>query len=68
MAFRKNDPKVILAMAKAANLPPNAFEVEFDDQGAYILNHPESQKWSTEKRKAVKAAAEALLGARAFLM
>lgn len=67
MAFRKNDPKVILAMARAASLPPDAFEVDFD-QGAYILNHPESQKWSTEKRKAVEAAAEALLGERAYLM
>ena len=54
-------------MARAANLPPDAFEVYFD-QGAYILNHPESQKWSTEIRKAVEAAAEALLGERAHLM
>lgn len=66
---RNNDARVIQAMAEAANLPPGAFTVEID-QGEYILNHPDSQRWGREKRDAVVAAAKRVLppGSRASLM
>lgn len=66
---RKNDRNVIQAMADAAHRPPGPFTVEID-HGEYILNHPESQAWSAEKRAAVIAAAKSVLppGSRASLM
>jgi len=56
-------------MADAAHLPPGPFTVEID-HGEYILNHPDSQKWSAELRAAVVQAAKSVLppGARASLM
>lgn len=69
MTIRKNDRRVIQAMADAAHLTPGPFTVEID-HGEYILNHPDSQKWSAELRAKVVQAAKSVLpsGARASLM
>lgn len=60
---------VIQAMAAAAGIPAAAFTVELHE-GEYILNHPDSQKWSAETRAAVLRAAKAALpaGSSASLM
>lgn len=69
MTIRKNDRRVIQAMADAAYLPSGPFTVEID-HGEYILNHPESQTWSDELRAKVLQAAKSVLppGARASVM
>lgn len=69
MTIRKNDRRVIQAMAEAAHLPPGPFTVEID-HGEYILSHPDSQKWNQELRAKVVQAAKSMLpaGARASLM
>ncbi len=67
--IRKNDRRVIQAMAEAAHIPPGGFTVEVD-HGFYILNHPDSQKWDKQRRDAVVQAAKSVLppGAKASLM
>ena len=69
MSIRKNDRRVIEAMAEVLHLPPGPFTVEID-RGEYILNHPDSQKWSDDDRRRVVEAAKRILpaGARASLM
>ena len=53
--MRKNDKAVIAVAAQAAGLPPSEFFVE-ESHGAIVVNHPDSMKWSREKRQAVEAA------------
>lgn len=69
MSIRKNNRRVTEAMAEALHIPSGPFTVEID-HGEYILNHPDSQKWSAEERKRVVEAAKRVLpaGARASLM
>lgn len=59
--MRKNDIKVVTAVAEAAGLPTNGFLVEEQD-GIVLVNHPDSMTWTPEVRAKVKAAAERTTG------
>lgn len=65
MKPRKNDKRVIAAVAAAAGLPAAGFFVEVD-HGFVMINHPESMKWP-EKWPAIKAAVERLTGMKASI-
>ncbi len=69
MSKRVNTSEVIRAMAAAAGLPTGGFTVEFD-RAEYILNHPQSQTWSSSVRRAVVDAVKSVLppGSEASLM
>jgi hypothetical protein len=59
--MRRNDSRVIQAVAEAAGLSADAFNVE-EDQGVVLVNHPDSMTWSKETRNAVKTAATRITG------
>ena len=61
--MRKNDKKVIAAVAAAAGLPESGFFVELEG-GFVLVNHPESMKWP-EKWAAIEAAVWRVTGKRA---
>lgn len=58
--MRKNDSRVLEAVAKAAQLPKSGFSVE-EDGGWVMVNHPDSMKWP-ERWPAIRRAVEALTG------
>jgi hypothetical protein len=60
----KNSAAVIDAAARAADVPVTGFLVE-DSDGFIFVNHPDSMKWTAEKRAAVKSAVEKLPGRKA---
>lgn len=66
MAVRKNDKHVIEIAAAAAGLPTTGFSVEVD-HGMVLVNHPDSMKWSSETRAAIKAAVERETGMKASI-
>lgn len=61
---RKNSKEVIAAAAAAAGTSTAGFVVEVE-HGCVLVNHPDSAKWTSEKRAAVKLAVEQLTGMKA---
>ncbi len=61
MKPRRNDKRVIETAAAAAGVPPTSFSVEVD-HAFVVVNHPESMKWPSAKRRAIKVAVEQLTG------
>ncbi len=64
--MRRNDSKVIKAVAEAAGLSPDRFFVE-EDHGVVLINHPDSMKWSEDVQRAVEAAATRVTGMKASI-